>query len=103
MIKLVDAFKEKYSFLIGGVPDVEVGEYELKNYHIVDNEYFSKTIYLITDRGTYKTTSVAMLKSLYGLLGTFLQEQFANGETVLVEIVNTRISNGRYGVAFRVV
>lgn len=103
MIKLVEAFAEKYKYLTGGIPNLEVGEYELKNYYILDNVNFSKTVYLITDRGVYKTLSIAMLKSLYGVLGDFLKEEFAKGETVYVEVVNTRIANGRFGLAFRTV
>lgn len=103
MIKLVDLFEQKYNFLTKGVPDIEVGEYLVQNYVILDNDRFVKTVYFITDQGTFKTVSRAMIRSLYSGLGVILQEQFSKGESVLIEFVNKRTKSGQFGLGFRLV
>lgn len=103
MIKLIDLLDQEYKFLLGNVPDLEVGEYEVKKYYIFDDPKFMKTIFFDTDKGMYKTKSWAMIRTLYGSLGAILQKQFDKGETVFIEFVNKRNVNGRYGLGFRII
>lgn len=102
MIKLIDVFDQKFRFINTGIPLLEVGEYEVKAYYIFDDRNFTKTLFLDTTTGYYKSTSTTLVGSIFGGFGKLLQEQFDKGETVLVEIVSKRATHkGKFGLAFR--
>jgi hypothetical protein len=103
MIKLVDLFEQKYGKLILGIPLLEVGEYEVKNFFILDNADYIKYLYLDTELGMFKTASKNLIVSILGGLGVLLQEQFEKGQTVLIEVVNQRKKTGKFGLAIRTV
>ena len=103
MIKLVDLYNEKFKLFNLGVPVLTVGEYELKSYCILDNHKFTKTIYFDTTTGLYQSTSTTLVASMFGGFGKLFQDQFDKGETVFVEIINTRTLRGKWGFAFRTV
>jgi|SRR3972149_11757005 len=101
MKRLVDLFSEKYGTLTTGVPSLSVGMYEVKKYFILDNENYIKHLYLDTDKGLYKSSSKFLINSMIAGLGDIMQEQFDNNETVLIEVVNQRSKNGKFGLAIR--
>ena len=103
MIRLLDLYDEKFKLFSLGIPILEVGEYELKSYCILDNHKFTKTVYFDTTTGLYQSTSTTLVASMFGGFGKILQEQFDKGETVLVEIINKKTISGKYGLAFRTV
>lgn len=103
MAKLVDLFASKYGRLTMGVPILEVGEYEVKKFVILENENYMQFLYLDTDKGLFKTASRNLIMSITWGLGNLMQEQFNKGETVLVEVVNQRKKTGKYGLSFRTV
>lgn len=103
MIKLIDIFATKYGRLVLGVPFLEVGEYEVKRFVILENEKYVKYLYLDTDKGLFRTASKNLISSILWGLGTLIQDQINKGETVLVEIVNQRKKTGKFGLAFRTV
>lgn len=101
MIRFIDIFEDKYGKFLKGVPELIPGEYEVKSYWIFDDEKFTKTIYFDTTIGMYKTVSRTLLSSFYWGIGKLLQDQFDNGETVLIEFINKQILSGKYGLGIR--
>ena len=100
MIKLVDIFEKNFGPRFQGVPMLQVGTYEVKNFYIIDNAYYVKVLYLDTVEGMYKTESKNLLGIIFGGLGDLLKEQFKKGETVQIEIISQQPKNGRYGLSF---
>lgn len=102
MIKLVDIFKQ-YGGMFTYAPNIEVGEYELKNFYLFDNAKYERCLYFDTTKGMFKTGSKNMISTIRGGLGDILQKYFEKGETVLIEIVNRRGVTGKFGLVIRTV
>lgn len=100
MKTLSEIFKEKYNFIISSSLNLIPGDYVVKNFWIFDNAVFTKTLYLDTDKGYYKTVSRNLIGSLYGGMGEILKECFNNNESIKVEIINQKSKSGKYGLAF---
>lgn len=101
MIILKDHFEAKFSKMFLGVPDLLVGEYEIKKFYIFDDAKFSKTVYFDTDRGFFKSTSFTLIASMLTSMGKIFQDQIDKGETIFVEVVNMRTQRGKFGLTFR--
>jgi len=102
MITLNEIFKKRYQFMIASAIDLVPGVYAVNNFHIIDNEVFTKTLYLDTDTGYYKTVSRTLIASLFGGIGKILKEYFDRNEPVQIEVINQRSKSGKYGLSFYV-